>query len=96
MVPSSGGHGRKVGVCTSIRNSPNVVVVGHDTLVEGCAIYVTIKWYQCIINIINMYAPNSSTKWALFWRRLAVLNTGGNGRIHIVLLDTLSLGYFYK
>ena len=31
MVPSSGGHGRKVGVCTSIRNSPDVVVVGHDT-----------------------------------------------------------------
>ena len=66
MVPSSGGHGRKVGVCTSIRNSPNVVVVGHDTLVEGCAIYVTIKWYQCIIGILNVHAPNLSTERPFF------------------------------
>ena len=38
---------------------------------EGCAIDVTIRWYQCIINIINVHAPNSSTKRAFFWRQSA-------------------------
>ena len=45
--------------------------MGQDTIVEGRAISVTIRWYQCIIGIINVYAPNSSTNRAHFWRQLA-------------------------
>ena len=33
--PTQGEHGRKGGVCTSIRNNPDIVVVGQDTIVEG-------------------------------------------------------------
>ena len=33
--PTQGEHGRKGGVCTSIRNSSYLVVVGQDTKVEG-------------------------------------------------------------
>ena len=69
--PAQGEHGRKGGVCTSIRNSPDIVLVGQDTIVEGRAISVTIRWHQCIIGIINVYAPNSSTNRAHFWRQLA-------------------------
>ena len=57
--PAQGEHGRKGAICTSIRNSPDVVVVGHGTIVEGRAIYVTIRWYQCIIKILSVCAPNS-------------------------------------
>ena len=45
--------------------------MGQDTIVEGRAISVTIRWQQCIIGIINVYAPNSSTNRAHFWRQLA-------------------------
>ena len=41
--PTQGEHDRKWGVYTSIRKSSNVVVVGQDTIVEGRAIYVTIR-----------------------------------------------------
>ena len=44
---------------------------GQDTIVEGRVIYVTIRWYQCIINIINVYAPHVSMKRAFLWRQLA-------------------------
>ena len=44
--PAQGEHGRKGGVCTSIRNSPDVVLVRQDTIVEGRVIYVTIRWYN--------------------------------------------------
>ena len=33
--PAQGENGRKGGVCTSIRNNPDIVVVGRDTIVEG-------------------------------------------------------------
>ena len=66
--PAQGEHGRKGGVCTSIKNNPDIIVVGQGTIVEGRAIYVTIRWQQRIIGIINVYAPNSTAMRALFWR----------------------------
>ena len=69
--PAQGEHGRKGGVCTSIKNNPDIIVVGQGTIVEGRAIYVTIRWQQRIIGIINVYAPNSTVMRALFWRQLA-------------------------
>ena len=45
--------------------------MGQDTIVEGHAICVTVRWHQCIVGIVNVYAPNSSPLQALFWRQLA-------------------------
>ena len=64
--PAQGEHGRKGGVCTSIRNNLDIVVVGQDTIVEGLAIYVIVRCHQCIVVIINVHAPNSLTLQALF------------------------------
>ena len=46
-------------------------MLGQGTIVEGRAIYVTVRWQQRIIGIINVYAPNLPAMRTLFWRQLA-------------------------
>ena len=46
-------------------------MLGQGTIVEGRAIYVTARWKQHVIGIINVYVPNSLAMRTQFWRQLA-------------------------
>jgi hypothetical protein len=67
------GRSQKISAGTAILvdKATASLITDHDTLVEGCAQYVTIQSPgNGSLTIIKVYAPHSSNDKAPFWQKI--------------------------
>ena len=63
-----GGQG---GVCMSIAESWQPLVLERRILMPGRAQVVTVQYHGDILGVLNVYAPNHASARAKFWSQIA-------------------------